>query len=115
MNNELIDIEKIISMSNDLNIDYIDNLASNKLSYHDFIDIMKIKYKYLFENHESIFKICTSKSYDSNRLKFMLTMSNKVKNNELSEHDASVKVGQELVHNIVKPQLDKAGVYPNKK
>ena len=32
---------------------------------------------------------------------------------KITEHDASVQVGTELVNNIVKPQLDKAGINPN--
>ena len=45
----------------------------------------------------------------------MLGLAQKVKNDELSEHDASVQVGQILVDQIVKPQLDAAGVKPDKK
>ena len=45
----------------------------------------------------------------------MLNLANKVKNNVLSEHQASVQVGQILVDDIVKPQMDKAGIKPNKK
>ena len=37
----------------------------------------------------------------------MVSMAAKVRNNEISEHDASVKVGQVLVDEIVKPQLEK--------
>ena len=36
------------------------------------------------------------------------------KNKEITEHKASVEVGQILVDEIVKPQLDKAGVKPDK-
>jgi hypothetical protein len=36
-----------------------------------------------------------------------MNMSNKVKNNDISEHDASVAVGQVLVDKIVMPQIEK--------
>ena len=42
---------------------------------------------------------------DIDRLEFMFNMSQKVKDNKVSEHNASVEVGQRLVDDIVKPQL----------
>ena len=110
--NKVIDVDKILNDANELNSDYLDNLASSNLSKENFKLIMKTKYEYIFKNHEAIFNICLSDKYDSNRLKFMLTMANQVRSGGISEHDASVKVGSELVENIVKPQLDKAGINP---
>ena len=46
-----------------------------------------------------------SESFD--RLEFMLNMAEKVENKDIVEHDASVVVGQRLVDDIVKPQLEK--------
>ena len=66
------------------------------------------KYNYLFENHETIFKMAMTDKFDSNRLQFMLNMAKKVQLNEISRHDADVEVGTELVNNIVKPQLEKS-------
>ena len=40
-----------------------------------------------------------------NRLKYMLVMADKVKNSNMSEHDASVAVGQRLVDEFVIPTL----------
>ena len=113
MNNQL-NIKLITETSSNLNMDYLDNLATENLTNQDFINQMKIKYKFLYDNYQTIFNISITENFDLDRLIFMLTMANKVKCNELSEHDASVKVGEELVHNIVKPQLDKAGIKPNK-
>ena len=42
-------------------------------------------------------------------------MAKKVQKDEISEHNASVQVGQVLVDQIVKPQLDNAGIKPDKK
>ena len=44
---------------------------------------------------------------DMNRLKFMLNMINKVNNNEITEHNASVQIGEKLVNEYVKPMIDK--------
>ena len=114
MNNNL-NIERILERSRNLNMEYIDNLASNNHSEQDFKNLMKQKYKFLLENHEAIFNISLSQNYDLARLKFMLEMANKIRNNEITEHNASVQVGQVLVDQIVKPQLEKAGVKPDKK
>ena len=38
----------------------------------------------------------------------MVNMAKQVKDNNISEHEASKQVGQILVDDIVKPQLDKS-------
>ena len=105
--NKNFDKDKILSESLNLNRDYIDNLASRTLTQEKFMSNMKQKYQYLHDNFNSIFSMCITKNYDHTRLSFMVEMAQKVQNNEMKEHDASVKVGQILVDDIVKPQLDK--------
>ena len=107
--------ERILVESLELNRKYVDNLADRKLSDSKFKTNMKEEYSFLFNNYEPIFNISCSQSYDYRRLASMLGLAVKVNNNELSEHDASVQVGQILVDEIVKPQLDAAGVKPDKK
>ena len=114
LNSNKFNVDKIMNDSNSLNEDYLDNLATKKLLINDFKEVMKSKYEYLFKNHESIFNIAIGNNYDSKRLKNMLLLANKVHNSEITEHEASVTVGTDLVENIVKPQLDKAGVKSNK-
>ena len=113
-NKSEICVDKIMSDSDSLYQDYLENLASNKLSFKEFKDVMKTKYDDLFRNYQSIFNISISNNYDGKRLKNMLILANKVKKSEITEHEASVEVGTELVNNIVKPQLDKAGINSNK-
>ena len=113
-NKKEINVDKILCDSNSLNEDYLENVATKKFLISDFKDVMRTKYSDLYRNYESIFNISISENYDKLRLKHMLILANKVKKSELSEHDASVQVGTELVNNIVKPQLDKAGINPNK-
>jgi len=109
-----LDIEKVLESSKNLNIEYIDNIATKNLNQSEFSKNMEAKYEYLFKNFEPIFKISLSQNYDYSRLKFMLNMAKKVQNEEITEHNASVQVGQILVDQIVKPQLDKAGAKPDK-
>ena len=113
--NENLNVERVLQNSKELNMMYIDNLATKNQDSESFKKEMKTKFDYLFTNFEPIFNICLSQNYDFNRLKFMLQMAKRVQKSEITEHDASVQVGQILVDQIVKPQLDKAGVKPDKK
>jgi len=107
--------ERLLTESRDLNRKFNDNMAAKELNAEEFKISMKSQYSYLYNNYEPIFGISCSKSYDYNRLATMLGLAQKVKSNQVSEHDASVQVGQILVDQIVKPQLDSAGVKPDKK
>ena len=88
----LADVEAIDKLVNSE-----ENVDSHKL---------ELEYKDLFDNYPSIFKMACEGNMDFIRLKYMLEMIDKVKNNKISEHDASVDVGQKLVDEIVKPDLD---------
>ena len=114
MSSTEIDKDRILTESRDLYRKFNDNLASRELNNEEFKISMKSEYSYLHNNFEPIFNIACSKSYDYSRLATMLGLAVKVKNDEISEHDASVQVGQILVDQIVKPQLDAAGVKPDK-
>lgn len=69
--------------------------------------ILDEKYKDFINRYKSIYQMCLSGEMDIKRLEFMLNMMEKVKKNEMSEYDASVKVGTKLVDEIVKPNLKK--------
>jgi len=97
----------ILEESQKLNNKYIETKNSIGFSKNEFTNQMKKEFNELFESMESVFNISLSDSYDYNRLEYMFKMSNKVRNNEVSEHDASVEVGQVLVDKIVKPQIEK--------
>ena len=63
----------------------------------------------LFEHYPAIFKVIFNPNFSSSsmdRLKYMINMARRVKTKDIAEHDASVAVGQRLVDDIVKPQLD---------
>lgn len=113
--NTNLNVEKVLEDSKNVNMRYIDNLATKELSAAEFISRMEKTYSEFVENYEPIFKMSISQSYDYNRLKYMLELAKQVQKEEITEHSASVKVGQILVDEIVKPQLDKAGVKSNKK
>ena len=98
----------ILEESRRLNNKYLEDKKVIGFSKNDFTNQMKKEFNKLLESMESVFNISLSDSYDYNRLKYMFEMSKKVKNNDISEHDASVEVGQILVDKIVKPQIEKS-------
>lgn len=70
-----------------------------------YIEQLKEEYNELYDTYPAIFKMTCDGTMDIKRLKFMLNMKNNIDNNKITEHDASVEVGQLLVDEIVKPQL----------
>lgn len=63
----------------------------------------------LYEKYPAILNILFSDRFDDSgikRLEYMLSMAAKVQQNDVKEHDASVEVGQRLVDDFVKPQLN---------
>jgi hypothetical protein len=64
-------------------------------------------YQKLYDNFPTIFQKAMLGTLEMERLQFMLKMIGEIKKNKVSKHEASVVVGQELVDNIVKPDLDK--------
>ena len=84
----------------------------NKKSYQNLIldqfkHKLKKKYNNLSTKFPTIFEKTINGTMDMNRLKFMLNMINKVNNNEITEHNASVQIGEKLVNEYVKPMIDK--------
>ena len=107
MNN--LNVDRILTESREIYRAYIsEKNKSGIFNKSIFEETMSSKYDYLYTNYKSIFMMSMSDKYDYNRLSMMVNMANSVKNNDISEKDASVKVGQVLVDDIVKPQLDKA-------
>jgi hypothetical protein len=103
--NRNFDRMKILKES--LEINNLFKSESRKPDWNEslFINNMRVKYPELATDFSSILNISCGKSYDYDRLNQMLKMSEKVRNKEITQHDADVKVGQILVDDVVKPQL----------
>ena len=104
--NKNIDGDKILRESREIYRLYLNKKTESDFDQKLFIDKMKKKYKYLNDNCKTIFNLAVSNNYDYNRLSYMVDMAKKVKNDDISEFEASKQVGQVLVDEIVKPQLD---------
>jgi hypothetical protein len=63
------------------------------------------KYREFSLNYPAIFIMAADGNLDLDRFKSMVDMAQKVKNDEITQHDASVKVGEQLVDHYVKPKI----------
>jgi len=102
-----MDLELILKQSLEINIKYHREKDEPIYNSDIFKKQMESEYSALFKEYSAIFTISLGPSYNFNRLKKMLLLANKIKTKEISEHSASVEVGQILVNEIVKPQLNK--------
>jgi hypothetical protein len=113
-----IEPDVLIEMIKSLRKDYVDHTLEKPIrttaELNELRDILKEKYSELFDKYESIFNMCLSKSYDFSRMEYFVRMAARVHSGDITEHKASVEVGQLLVNEVVKPQLDRAGVKPKK-
>jgi len=66
---------------------------------------IKVKYSNFAEKYPKLFDMICSDNCDDNLLNKMLSAKRLVNNGSMSQHDASVKVGQDLVNKYVIPNL----------
>ena len=78
------------------------NLNERKFQMKLDKDFHKLK-----EEFPTIYEKTCNNSLETERLRFMLKMQNEIRKKKVTSHEASVTVGQELVDNIVKPNLEK--------
>ena len=98
-------------------IDYVKEIIDerqyliNKEKYQsqeEFTEKMTQRFPDLKMNQPAILNGACEGNMDIKMLEFMVSKVKKIKQNQISEHDASVEVGQKLVDEIVKPQIDKS-------
>lgn len=76
-----------------------------------FTQKLERDYSDLYHNFPTIFEKVMLGTLEMERLEFMLKMVGEIRKKKVSRHEASVVVGQELVDNIVKPDMDKKGLH----
>ena len=67
------------------------------------------KYREFSLNYPAIFIMAADGNLDMKRFQSMVNMAQQVKDDKISQHDASVKVGEQLVNDYVKPKLKDLG------
>ena len=73
------------------------------------IEALKEEYKVFSEDKPQLFDMICSESCDDNILNRMLNARRLVESGSLSQHDASVMVGKDLVDTYVVPVVEKDG------
>tara|TARA_B100001250_G_scaffold368708_1_gene351599 strand:- start:717 stop:1001 length:285 start_codon:yes stop_codon:yes gene_type:complete len=69
-------------------------------------DVLQRTHSDFYNKFEHSFDMITNPTCDDNILNKILNAHMAVKNGSISQHDASVSVGQELVDTFIKPQLE---------
>tara|TARA_Y100000389_G_C17034817_1_gene305216 strand:- start:122 stop:394 length:273 start_codon:yes stop_codon:yes gene_type:complete len=69
---------------------------------------LKTDFSDFYTQKPQLFEMICSDNCDDDLLNKMLKMHSKVQTGELSQHDASVEVGQELVNKYVIPKVEKS-------
>jgi hypothetical protein len=69
-------------------------------------DEIKLLFPDFYENYKNLFEMLTRpEGYDERSLTMMINMLDKMGSGSLSQHEASVKVGESLLHRFVMPQV----------
>ena len=69
------------------------------------IDYYSSMYPNLFTAYPTALKKACEPNFDLEKFKWMMNMQKSVQNNQISQHNASVEVGERLVDEHVKPKL----------
>ena len=85
----------------------VENQELIKNDTEKFNELMKEKYSDFVEHYPTIYRKIVEGTLDPDKFEYMMDMLTNVKGNNISQHDASVKVGQKLVDHYVKPELEK--------
>jgi hypothetical protein len=99
----LIDIKKLQKDCKD----YTNKKKYCDLSQTEFEEKMVKDYSYIKNNFASIFTQCITGHMDLNVITYMINQAKEIQKNKLSNHDASVNVGQKLVDTYIKPNIEK--------
>ena len=98
---------KIQEIVNNIKEDLSEKRSNNNNIVTEEIKVeLNEKYKDFSLQHPVIFLSIVNETLDYNQFNKMVDMACKVKDNKISQHDASVKVGSELVDKYVKPKID---------
>lgn len=69
-------------------------------------DYFAKKYSSFATQYPVLFRVCCDPHSDIEQLRYMISMLNGIKSNQMTEHIASVNVGQKLFDQYIKPTLD---------
>ena len=102
-------MENLLKVVKEISADMEKEDSLWKTNKEKFITDTKVEHKDILDRYPAIFDVLFSGKFDDTemkRLEYMINMAARVEKKDIGEHDASVAVGQRLVDDIVKPQLD---------
>lgn len=84
-----------------------ENIKLKRKNKIAFLQMMRKKYIQLYEKSPTLFEkvIEEGNRFDNKRLIIMLGLGDKVRNKEITFHDASVHIGQKYFDEYVKPHV----------
>jgi hypothetical protein len=86
----------------------LDNIE-NKSNNDKIKETYAIKYPLFKQNYPTLFEKLFDPTIDKKMLNLMLEEKKNIDSNEISQHNASVKIGEVLVDKYVKPMLSEGG------
>jgi hypothetical protein len=96
--------DEILLICKKLNNSYLEGI-NNKKDTRTIRSELLSQYSDFESNYSSLFKLCTSDDYDLNKLMIFIQMASSIQRKEIAEKDASIKIGELLVNEYVKPKL----------
>jgi hypothetical protein len=81
-------------------------VKTTQMDEHDKIKYFVSKYPITSDKNPILIKKACGENFDMDRFLWMLKMSESVGEKKISQHDASVKVGEMLVDQHIKPLLE---------
>jgi hypothetical protein len=87
--------------------DYKNKKKFSELSQTEFEEKMINTYPNIKNNFSSIYTQCIDGHMDLSVIIYMINQAKSIQKNKISNHDASVNVGQKLVDKFIKPNIDK--------
>ena len=87
--------------------DFTNKKKYTNLSQEEFTKEMEKEHYMIKNNFASIFIQCVNGQMDLNVITYMINQAKNIQKNKLSNHEASVNVGQKLVDTFIKPNLEK--------
>lgn len=85
----------------------VNEIRENSSSYKE--GYFEDKYPVFVEKYPMLFKMCCDPTRDIEKVYYMIDMIDQIEKNKMTEHIASVNVGQKLFDEYVKPVVGNDG------
>lgn len=94
-------------MPNDEIIRIVEEIVADSAEEESKFNTYKDKYNTFANRYPHLFMAACAPNFDMNRLRYMLRMKDAVDKDRLTQHQASVQIGNHMFTQYVKPFVDK--------